>query len=261
MGFHEDSRHTDRNGGAGQGRHEFALTARRGALPARLLHRVGGVKHHRSTETGHDRQRAHVGDQRVVAEADTAFAGHDIGIAGVSDLAEHILHVPGREELALLHIDRLAGLGGCDQKIGLAAQEGRDLDHVHRLGGQRGLLGGVDIGQHRQAGGVADLLEDRQRGFQTHPARALVRGAVRLVVGGLVDQSDIEPVGDLAQLLGDFQPVFPAFQLAGTRDQGEPAVIADLDRVAAGPRNGNDGIDLAHAESPCDPGFRGSPVH
>ena len=45
------------------------------ALPARLLHRMGGVENDRRAGLAQDRQRAHVGDQRVVAEADAAL-GH-----------------------------------------------------------------------------------------------------------------------------------------------------------------------------------------
>ena len=120
-------------------------------LPARLLHRMGGVEHHGIAGLGHDRQAAHVGDQRVVAEADAALADQDVAVAGACDLGHHVLHVPGGEELALLDVDRPAGLAGRQQQIGLAAQEGGDLQHVHRLGHGRALLGRVHVGQHRQA--------------------------------------------------------------------------------------------------------------
>ena len=38
-----------------------------------------------------------------------------------------------------------------DQEIGLPAQEGRDLQHVDRLGDARALRGLVHVGQHRHA--------------------------------------------------------------------------------------------------------------
>ena len=46
----------------------------------------------------------------------------------------------------------LAGLARGEQQVGLAAQEGRDLQHIDRLGGRRALLRRMHIGQHRQAG-------------------------------------------------------------------------------------------------------------
>ena len=49
---------------------ELALAARRGPLPARLLHRMGGVEDDRRAGLARqDRQRAHVRNERVVAEA------------------------------------------------------------------------------------------------------------------------------------------------------------------------------------------------
>ena len=67
--FHEDAGHARRHRGARQIGHHGAVAAGLVALPARLLHRMGGVEHHRRAEPRHDRQRPHVGDQRVVAEA------------------------------------------------------------------------------------------------------------------------------------------------------------------------------------------------
>ncbi len=78
------------------------------ALPARLLHRMGGVEHHRIAGLGHDRQGAHVGDQRVVAEAHAALAQQDVLVAGLGHFLGHVLHVPGRQELALLDVDGAA---------------------------------------------------------------------------------------------------------------------------------------------------------
>ena len=54
-----------------------------GALPARLLHRMGGVEDHRRAGAARqDRQRAHVGDQRVVAERGAALGDQHVGVAG-----------------------------------------------------------------------------------------------------------------------------------------------------------------------------------
>ena len=50
--------------------------------PARLLHRMRRVEHHRVAGRRHDRQRAHVGDQRVVAEGGAALGQQDLVVAG-----------------------------------------------------------------------------------------------------------------------------------------------------------------------------------
>ena len=106
----------------------------------------GGVEHHGIAVLRQDRQRAHVRDQRVVAEAHAALGLEDVAVAGAGDLGEDIRHVPRRQELAFLDVDRPAGPPGGEQQIGLAAQEGRDLQHVHGLGGSGALFPGMDVG-------------------------------------------------------------------------------------------------------------------
>ena len=103
---------------------------------------MGGVEHHRPAGRRHDRQGAHVGDQRVVAEAGAALADQDLARRRAARaLGHHVGHVPGRQELALLDVDRPAGRGRGGQKVGLPAQEGRDLEHVDRLGHRPALVG------------------------------------------------------------------------------------------------------------------------
>ena len=133
---------------------------------------------------GQDRQRAHVGHQRVVAEAGAALAQEDPLVAARGDLAGDVLHVPGREELALLDVDRVAGLGRGDQEIGLAAQIGRDLQDIDRLGGRRALLGQMHVGQDRDAARLADLGEDRQPVADADAART--RSEVRFALSNEV---------------------------------------------------------------------------
>ena len=112
------------------------------------------------------------------------------GIAGADELRHDIPHVPGREELALLDVDRLAGAGRGDEEIGLAAEEGRDLQHVDRLGHGGALLGLMHVGDDGKPDALPDLGEDRERLVEPEPARACGAGAVRLVEGALVDEAD-----------------------------------------------------------------------
>src|SRR6185295_10008581 len=63
MGFHEYAGDAARDGRPGEHRHEFALAPAGGALPPRLLHRVGGIEDHRAAGVAHDHERAHVRDE------------------------------------------------------------------------------------------------------------------------------------------------------------------------------------------------------
>ncbi len=75
VGFHEHRRDADGDGGARDHRREGAVAARTRALPAGLLHGMGRVHHDGIAGLGHDRQAAHIGDQRIVAEGHAAL-GH-----------------------------------------------------------------------------------------------------------------------------------------------------------------------------------------
>ena len=84
----------DRQRGARQHRRELALAARGAALPARLLHRMRRVEHHRIAGARHDRQRAHVGDQRVVAEAGAALGAAGCARCRCRDLRRDVAPCP-----------------------------------------------------------------------------------------------------------------------------------------------------------------------
>ena len=182
----------DRHGRARQNRDELALPAGRRPLPARLLHRMGGVENHRRAGlAGHDRQRAHVGDEGVVAEADAPLGDEHVGRTGRVELRDHVLHVPGRKKLPLLDVDRSARARRGNQQVGLAAKESGDLQRVDGLGDRSALGALVHVGDHRQAEAFADVGEHRQRRREPQPPRARARGAVRLVEGRLVDEPDL----------------------------------------------------------------------
>ena len=213
MRFHEHARDAGRHRRARQHRHEFALAAARRALPARQLHRMRGIEHHRAAGLAHDHQRAHVGHQVVVAERGAALAHHDVvGCRSPAlRLVHHVLHVPGREELALLDVHRLAGCGHGMDEIGLAAQERRRLQYVDHRG---------DLRRSRSASctsvstGTLHLLRTSRENLEAlvhaQPAERLARAAVGLVVRRLVDERDAESGAQLLQL--------PAVSNASCRD-------------------------------------------
>ena len=79
-------------------------------------------------------------------------------VAGGARLVDHVLHFPGRQELALLDVHGLALRAHGDDEIRLAAQKRRGLQHVDHRGhfGERRVL--VHVGEHRHADLLAHLL-------------------------------------------------------------------------------------------------------
>ncbi|OPZ80908.1 MAG: hypothetical protein BWY75_03679 [bacterium ADurb.Bin425] len=72
------------------------------------------------------------------------------------------MHVPRRQKLSFLDIDTFAGLGGGNQKVGLAAKEGWYLQYVQDFGSRLALFTFVHIGEHRQPQFFLDLGEHFQ---------------------------------------------------------------------------------------------------
>ena len=97
------------------------------------LHGVRSVEDHRR-KLPHDGQRAHIDDQVVVAETRSALGDeHSLVARGVA-LFDGVLHVPGRDELALLDVDHALAQGRGDDQVGLAAEESGDLQDVGDFG-------------------------------------------------------------------------------------------------------------------------------
>ena len=144
-----------------------------------------------------------------------------------------MLHVPGREKLALLDVDRAPGARRGDQQIGLAAEEGGDLQHVDRLRRDRALRALVHVGEHRQAERLADFGEDRQRRLQPDAARAGARGAVGLVERGLEDEADLAPLARSPSAPPPFRAHARGFRAGRGRRSGRAA-----DRRRSAPRRG-----------------------
>ena len=143
------------------------------------------------------------------------------------ELVDDVPHVPGREELALLDVDDLAGLGRGDEEIGLPAEEGRDLEDVDDRRDDRALLALVDVGEDRHAELAPEIGEDRQRRVEPHAALAGETGAVRLVEGGLVDEADAEAGRHLLEPAGDVEGMRAEFELARAGDERERKVVAE----------------------------------
>ena len=227
MGFHEDRRNANRRSTAGHDGGKLTLAARRAALAAGLGHGMGRVHHHRISGLGHLRQAAHVGDQRVVAEGRAAFGQQDVAVPGAFDLIDDVLHLPRGEELPLLHVHRLSGLPGGEQQVGLAAEEGGDLQHVDHVTDLCALRFIMHIRQHRHVIGTRHGSQDLQPLFDAQTALAREGGAVGLVIAALEDELRAGGVTCLFQHPRHHLRVVFALQLAGASDHGEGTIIAD----------------------------------
>src|SRR6185369_5205052 len=229
MRFHEHARHAGADRGPREHRNVLALPAARGALAARQLYRMRGIEHHGAAGLAHDGEPAHVDDQVLVAEAEAALAHQYLLVAGALRLFDHVLHLPRREKLALLDVERLALLRGVADEIGLPAQESGRLHHVHH--GSHFREGRVLM--HVRENGDADLLldlgEDAQAFFHSRTPVALARGAVRLVEGALEDVRDAEPGGVLFELARHVEAELLGFQRVRSGNEEERPVEADVE--------------------------------
>ena len=106
--------------GAREERNELGLAATDTVGRRGLLDRMGAVKDDRR-QFPHDRQRAKIHDQVVVAEGGAALSEEDALVACGAKLFDGVRHVPGGDELALLYIDGAASFAGSDEEVGLAA--------------------------------------------------------------------------------------------------------------------------------------------
>ena len=131
-------------------------------------------------------------DEAVVAEEGAAFGEEDVFVAGAVDFFDGVGHFPWGHELAFFDVDGFAGLSGGLEEVGLAAEEGGDLQEVDGVGGGDGLVGFVDVGGDGDADLIADGGENFEAFVQAEAAIALGAGAVGLVEGGFEDVGDVE---------------------------------------------------------------------
>ena len=76
------------------------------------------------------------------------------------DLFDRMFHVPGSDELALLHVDRTSGAAGGDQQISLAAEKGRNLQDIDGFSRDFAVAGLVNVGENGESGRLGEAEED-----------------------------------------------------------------------------------------------------
>ncbi len=165
----------------------------------------------------------------MIAEADPALGDEDARIAGAGHFRDRVRHVVGRQELALLDVDDAARLRGRDQQIGLARQEGGDLQDVDDVGGRLRLRRVVDVGEQRDAVARLDRGQHAQPFVEARTAEGGSRRAVGLVERGFEDERDARGARDLDEPAGDLGRVPFALDDARAGDQHERAAAAERD--------------------------------
>ena len=190
---------------------------------------MGGIEDHGAAERLELGQAAVIHHQGVVAEAGAPLGEPEPAAAGLQaefrQLGHHLGHVPGRQELALFHIHapgaaRHRRRGGLEQ-IGLTAEVGGNLEHIHHLSSRCRLVAFVDVGEHRQGEALAHLLKNRQALLGPGPTERPAGAAVGLIEAGLEHVVDAEPLAELAHLIGDLQHEVAALDHAGAGDQAQ----------------------------------------
>jgi hypothetical protein len=234
--FQEDAVDAGGNGGAREYGDELRLAAGDTVRSGGCLHGVRAVEDD-GGERAHDGERAHVDDEIVIAEAGAALGEEDAGVAGGGDLFNGVLHVLGRDELSLLHVDGATGSSGGDEQVGLTAEEGGNLEDIAGLGDGGAVFGLVHVGEDGEVRLFSDAAQDTRAFGEAGTAEARDRGAVGLVVRSLVDVGDGEIAGDALNGIGHEARVLLAFDDARAGDEEELAAanrdIADFEVVNA----------------------------
>ena len=117
-----------------------------------------------------------------------------VGIAGAGDLGDDVLHVPGREELALLDVDDPAGLRR-RRPAGRSGGRGRPGSAARRPPRPTAAHCSRSCTSVRTGRPSVSRISAKIGSAASSPMpRAPVRaGAVGLVEGGLVDEADPQP--------------------------------------------------------------------
>jgi len=82
-----------------------------------------------------------VADQTIVTEGCTAFDEDDVLVVVVGDFFDDVFHINRGHELSLFDLDAFTCFGGGFEQVGLAAQQGGDLEDVEDLRSRCCLVG------------------------------------------------------------------------------------------------------------------------
>ena len=199
---------------------------------------MGYVEKHRHVHLLHGVEAEHVHYQVVVTKGRAALAQDDFIVARFQAFIDDVAHFVRGEELRLFHVDNRAGARHGVHQIGLAAQKGRQLQNIGHLRRRRGLVGLVDVGNHRHVVGCLNIREPLQTLFQTRPAERIQAGAVGFVEAGFEHIGNIQFAADFYIGFGNFHGQIAAFQHVHAAKQNEGAVVGNGEAVKRDLRKG-----------------------
>ncbi len=128
---------------------------------------------------------AEIHHEIVVAEAVATLGEPYFAGTAIQSLLNRILHISSAEELSLLDVDYLAGLGSRYEQVGLAAEEGWYLEDIAYLARSFSLIALVDIGGDAKSVFRLDIAEHLQTFLQTRTTERVDAGSVGLIEGCL----------------------------------------------------------------------------
>jgi len=235
--FHEDTIDSRGDGAAGEDWGEDAIAPGRSAESSRTLHGVGGIEDDGDPLLPHPREGTHVGDEVIVSEGSAAFGDREAFAVEVAELADNGRDVPRGEELALLDVHRASALSGGAEEVGLAAEEGGDLQEVDCFGRDFDFFRGVDVGGDGDAEFLPDLAKNAAAFLHAGATVGIDRSAVGFIVGSLEDEIDADAVGDFLERAGHAPGEVFILETTGTEDEeriaGADGDVVDLEGVHA----------------------------
>ena len=133
----------------------------------------------------HIRNVSEIYHEIVVAEAVATLGEPYFAGTTIQSLLNRILHISSAQELSLLDVDNLAGLGSRYEQVGLAAEEGWYLEDIAYLARCFSLIALVDIGGDAKSVFRLDVAEHLQTFLQTRTTERVDAGTVGLIEGCL----------------------------------------------------------------------------
>ena len=217
MCFDEQAVGTCGHGGAGDCFYHFRAAPSYASGGVGLLQGVGAVHNHRAPACLlHAGDAAEVDHKVAVAECCATFGNHHVVVAGSAHFFGGEAHGFGSHELSFLDVHGFAGVSGGNQQVGLAAQEGGNLEYVGEFRGHCGLSGLVDVGYHRHSEFAACVGENLE-GFEVADAAEGVQtAAVSLSVAALQCERYAQARAHFLDVPPCVEYYFLAFYRAGT---------------------------------------------
>src|ERR1051325_1398598 len=179
--FHKDGIDAASDSGTRERFDVLRLSARCMAQAAGQLQRVRDIEDDGRAELAHDRKRAHVNHQIIVAEACATLRQQQLLAPGAPRLLYNVARVRGREKLSLFDVDGAPCPDSRDDQIRLATKKSRDLKNVCDLCDLLDLRYVVNVRDHADADLFLNAPQYVQPFAHTGPAKTLYGRPIGLI--------------------------------------------------------------------------------